>query len=150
MKVVLLDNVKKIGKKGDIVEVAEGLALNKLIPQKNAVAATPQVLIQLEKNRTAQEGIQGKVGVAQEKITFILRNTPSIILQKRADSGGHLFEKVHTKEIVNLIQELLPADIKSTIYNGDFKIPTIKATGIYTVMYVPTNIYFAIEIKPLS
>ena len=53
MKVVLLQEVKKLGKKGEILEVAEGYARNFLLPKKLAAAATADTLNQLQQQKAA-------------------------------------------------------------------------------------------------
>ena len=55
MKVVLLKDVKNMGKRDDIVNVSDGYARNFLFPQKLAAEATPGVLKEIEKKRAAQD-----------------------------------------------------------------------------------------------
>ena len=52
MKVVLLENVKKLGKVGEVVNVSDGYARNMLLPRKLAQVATPVVIKRVEKNNS--------------------------------------------------------------------------------------------------
>lgn len=149
MKVILLDNVKKIGKKGELVVVTDGLALNKLIPQKKAIIATSQALVQLEKSKKIQQSMQVQAGTVYRKIDSIIASH-TLVLSKKADPSGHLFEKIHPREVIFAIQQLLPLNLKSNISESDIEIPAIKSIGKHQIMYVPTKHTLILEIKPLG
>lgn len=99
MKVILLRDVAKIGKRYEIVEVPDGFALNKLIPKKDAEAATPvnvkRVLNMRHKSSSDKAGILASL----KQITLDL-STETLLVPMQANEQGHLFQSVHTDDVV--------------------------------------------------
>lgn len=99
MKVILLRDVAKIGKKYSVVEVPDGFALNKLIPQKDAEAATPANLKRiLEKKKNNDHTKEGQVAVV-EGIFNACVDQP-LVIPMEANEQGHLFKSVHVSDIL--------------------------------------------------
>ncbi len=99
MKVILLKDVPKLGRKNDVKEVPQGHALNFLIPRKLVVAATPGALQRIEKEHQAKETHKA---MADELIkeTFRSISGKTVLLTEKANERGHLFSKVTTDHIV--------------------------------------------------
>ncbi len=98
MKIILLKDIPKVGKKYDIKDVAEGYALNMLIPKGLASVATAQAVkkVDMEKSREmAEKKIQGDLLV--KSLETIKKLT--LTLTEKANEKGHLFAGV-TKEIL--------------------------------------------------
>ncbi len=98
MKIILLKDVQKVGKKYDIKEVAEGFALNSLIPRGLAKVATKDAITkveQLKANDLTNKKIQEELLL---KNLEVIRNL-TIELNEKANEKGHLFAGV-TKETV--------------------------------------------------
>lgn len=90
MKVILLKDVPKLGKKYDIKEVAEGHALNLLIPRGLVILATPQEIQKLNQKKAKDQTemkIQGELLV---KSLDTIRNTV-VTIKGKANEKGHLF-----------------------------------------------------------
>jgi large subunit ribosomal protein L9 len=105
MKIILLKDVPKVGKKFDVKDVAEGYALNFLIPRGLGSVATPQAVakIDAEKQKAITEGkIQEELLAKNLEVIKNLR----LDIKEKANDKGHLFAGV-TKEI--LISEILKA-----------------------------------------
>ena len=121
MKVILLQNVARIGQKFEVKDVPSGHALNFLIPRKLAELATPQSLRRLEERRGRIEAEQGEHAEAFAAILAKLADT-KVEMVVPANEKGHLFKGVHQSDIaehlgsVGLAVEetsiLLPAPIK--------------------------------------
>ncbi len=99
MKVILLRDVAKIGKKFSVVEVPDGFALNKLIPRKDAEPATAAGLKRiLEKqkgtNRTKEE--EGAVILGLHEASSL----SPFKIEIEANEQGHLFKSIHPSDIV--------------------------------------------------
>lgn len=99
MKVILLKHVSKVGQQHEIKNVADGYALNFLIPQGLATPATGGALKDLEAKRQA--------GLAQsEQVQAELAQTidtlagKTITISEKVNEQGHLFHGIHAKEIV--------------------------------------------------
>ena len=103
MKVILLQDNKKLGKKGDIVNVADGFAFNSLIPQGIAKSATAQVLAQAERDQKKHEKKEARIQEAlKEEAEKLNKKKVTITAQAKENK---LFGSVTSKEIVEAINE---------------------------------------------
>lgn len=98
MKVVLLQDVKGQGKKGDIVNVSDGYGRNFLIPRKLATEATPEALNAINQKKKAEAAAQLR---ERERLAEIAESLQSKVIVIKAKSGasGKLFGSVTSKEI---------------------------------------------------
>ncbi|MCA9354845.1 MAG: 50S ribosomal protein L9 [Candidatus Kaiserbacteria bacterium] len=99
MKVILLQDVAKIGRRSQIVEVPDGYALNQLIPKRMAEPATTANLKRIERQ---QAQVAQGVAAGSERFAKALEALSATTLQVAADANeqDHLFQAVHEKEIV--------------------------------------------------
>ena len=100
MKVILLQDVKKLGKKGEILEVAEGYARNFLIPKKHAAQATADTLNQLQQQKSAAENRQQRLLDEAKLLASQLEKIEVKVLAK-AGEGGRLFGAITAKDITD-------------------------------------------------
>ena len=96
MKVILLEDVKALGKKGAIVNVSDGYARNMILPKKLGVEATPKNLndLKLQKanaEKVAQENLESAQAFAKDL------ETKEIILTLKVGEGGRTFGSVSSK-----------------------------------------------------
>lgn len=98
MKVVLLQDVKGQGKKGDIVNVAEGYARNFLLPRNLAVEASESRLKELSQQKAAQDRRLQKEEEAARGIASRLQGL-RVTISTKAGEGGRLFGAVNNKDI---------------------------------------------------
>lgn len=129
MKVILQQDVKGQGKKGQMIEAAEGYARNFLLPRKLAVPATTDAVNTMklkEKARKAEEARQkAEAEEAAEKLQGCL-----VKLTAKAGSGGRLFGAVTAKEISEGLNQQYGIDIpKQKLVLED----PIKAFGTYQI-----------------
>ena len=127
MKVILQQDVKGQGKKGQMIEASDGYARNFLLPRKLAVAATAEninTMKQQEKAKRAQEAAEKAEAeaVAARLKEFTVRITA------KAGSGGRLFGAVTSKEISDALKEQFGIQIPKTKIVQD---EPIKAFGGY-------------------
>ncbi len=99
MKVILLKDVKSLGKKDQIVDVNDGYARNYIIPQKVGVEATPANLnnLKLQKQneaKIAQENLERAKAFAEQLGEL------TVVVKMKAGEGGRAFGSVSSKEIV--------------------------------------------------
>ena len=129
MKVILQQDVKGQGKKGQLIEASEGYARNYLLPRKLAIAATADAINTMnlkEKARRAEEARQKEAAMAAaERLKALLVKIPA-----KAGAGGRLFGAVTTKEISDALKAQHNVDIpKQKLVLDD----PIKAFGSYQV-----------------
>ena len=98
MKVILLKDDKKIGKKGDIVNAKDGYARNFLIPKGIVLEATPENLKNLEREKQRIAGLDAKL-LQEAKELAALIEEKTIEIRIKAGENGKLFGSVTTKEI---------------------------------------------------
>lgn len=104
MKIILLQDEKKLGKKGEIIEASEGYARNYIIPKKIGIEATPKNLNDLKLQKAndakiAQEQLDAAKALA-EKIGQL-----QVVVKMKAGEGGKAFGSVSSKEIVTAFKE---------------------------------------------
>lgn len=106
MKVILSDDVDNLGRKGDVVTVADGYGRNYLVPKGLAMAATKGSRRQAEQmQRAREEREQQTKEAATEKVERLASG--SIFISARAGEGGRLFGSVTKSDIVRGIEEQL-------------------------------------------
>lgn len=106
MKVILLKDVGGTGKKDDIKEVADGFALNSLIPKGMAAQATPQRLSDLKRKKEAAATAHKDIADQWEKHVKRLQNV-NILVAAKVNDQGNLYRQVHAEEIVENVQKRL-------------------------------------------
>ena len=110
MKVILLEDVKSLGKKGQIVNVSDGYARNMILPKKLGVEATSKNLNDLKlrkanEEKVAQENLDAAKAFAEELYT------KEVILTLKVGEGGRTFGSVSSKEISEAAKKQLNLDI---------------------------------------
>ena len=129
MKVILLEDVKSLGKKNEVVNVSDGYAKNFLFTKKLAVEANSRNLndLKLKKSndaKVAQEQLDAAKALAAEL------NEKSVTVKIKAGTGGRAFGSVSTKEIAAAAKEQLGIEIdKKKIVLSE----NIKNAGVYSV-----------------
>ena len=98
MKVILLQDVKAQGKKGQMIEVSDGYARNFLFPKKLAVEATTDALNAKNIQDAAARRREAEERAAADALRKQLKEMP-VRLQAKAGTGGRLFGSITTKEI---------------------------------------------------
>ncbi|WP_300412542.1 50S ribosomal protein L9 [uncultured Oscillibacter sp.] len=129
MKVILQQDVKGQGKKGQMVEVSEGYARNFLLPRKIAVPATADAINTMNLKEKAKKAEEARQKALAEETAEKLKEC-MVKLTARAGAGGKLFGAVTTKEISEGLQKQFDIDIpKQKLVLED----PIKAFGNYEV-----------------
>ena len=129
MKLILLQDVKGQGKKGEIIEASDGYARNFLMPRKLAAPATADVL---NAKKIADEATQRRMRLekeAAEKLAKELKELP-VHIKAKAGSGGKLFGSVTAKEIAEEMKKQHQVDVQK---NKIVLEETIKNFGTYEV-----------------
>ena len=129
MQVILLEDVKSVGKKGDIVKLSDGYARNFILPKKLGLEATPKNLNDLKLQKKAEAKRQQEIlEEAQAQAEFFADK--EVVVEMKVGEGGRTFGSISTKEITQAIKEQLKVDIdKKKLVVPD----AIKSLGYYDV-----------------
>lgn len=122
MKIILLKDIAKVGKKYDVKDISEGYAQNMLIPKGLAVAATPDVLKRVELEKARDEG---EKKLRNDLLMKNLKDLDGITVTmiEKANEKGHLFAGIHKPEIIPAIfnQTKLQIDAEHMILDKPIK-----------------------------
>lgn len=129
MKIILLQDVKSLGKKGEIVSVSDGYARNAILPKKLGVEATSKNLNDLKlQNQHADKVAQENLENAQELAKVV--ETKKVQIRVKTGEGGKIFGSVSTKEISAAAKDQTGLDLdKKKMQLTE----PIKALGTYEV-----------------
>lgn len=145
MKVVLLQDVKGSGKKGELIEVSDGYARNFLLPRKLAKEANAQAMNEL-KNAEDAKAFRLKTELENAQKTAATIEGKSVKLTATAGQGGKLFGSVTAKEIAEALKKQfgvnvdkrkieLPGDIKAFgTYECEVKLHQSVSAKVYAVV----------------
>jgi large subunit ribosomal protein L9 len=110
MEVVLLEDVKSLGKKGQIVKVSDGYARNFVLPKKLGVEATPKNLNDLKLQKANAEKVAAEQLAAAKALAEKIGEM-SVTLKMKAGEGGKAFGSVSGKEIAAAAKEQLALEL---------------------------------------
>ena len=126
MKVILLQDVKSLGKKGELVEASDGYARNYLIPRKIAREANAQAMNEY-KNAENSKNFKIATQKAQAEQQKKMLEGKKFVMTAKAGQGGRLFGSVTAKEIAAVMKTQFGIDIDKRKITVD----DIKAFGTY-------------------
>ena len=129
MKVILLENVKRIGSIGEVIEVKRGYARNFLIANKKALYASKENISEVEK---IKDDLSKKDNEKKKEATQILEqiNGKEYSVKKLSTENNELYGSVKPTEIATLIQKENKIDIKPSMIQP---VEEIKALGKFKV-----------------
>lgn len=129
MKVILLEDVKSLGKKGQIVNVSDGYARNFVLPKKLGLEATSKNLNDLKLQKANEEKVAKQI-LDEAKALAEKVEAGKVEVKIKVGEGGRTFGSVSTKEIAIAVKEQMGYDIdKKKIQLKD----TIKTLGTHNV-----------------
>ena len=129
MEVILLEDVKSLGKKGELVNVSDGYARNFIFKKKLGVEATAKARNELKLQKQHEEKLAKEKLAEAEAFAKELKEK-SVTLSIKTGSGGRSFGSVSTKEIAAAINKQLGYDIDKKKMSLD---TAIKSPGTYTL-----------------
>ena len=142
MKVVLTQDVKGLGKKGELVNASDGYARNFLFPRKLAIEANSQAMSEL-KNREAAEKHRIDTEIAAAKANAAKLEGKTVKLTAKAGANGKLFGSITSKDVATAVssafgmeldkRKVVVEDIKSF---GTYPVEVKLYNGISASMFV--------------
>ncbi len=110
MKVLLLADVKNVGKRDDVVNVSDGYARNMLFPKKLAVVATPKNIKDIEQKKKSEARIAAEQLKEAQAFAADLEKK-SVTVSIKVGAGGKTFGSVSTKEIADAAKQQLGVEL---------------------------------------
>ena len=149
MKVVLLKDVKNVGKRDDILTVSDGYARNFLFPQKLAAEATAGALKEIERKRAAQDAREAEM-LAEAKNKAAALKDKVITLSVKCGDKGRLYGSVTNAEVAEALEKQHGVKVdKRKIDIGD----PIREIGIRTIsvwLHAGVTTPMQLDIKPIK
>jgi large subunit ribosomal protein L9 len=148
MKVILLQDVKALGKKGEVVEVSEGYARNMLLKKGLGKEATGQNMndLKLQKanaEKIAKEALEAAQALAKEM------EGKSIKVAVKTGEGGRVFGSVSTKEIAEEIKKQLGYDVDKKKLQLDNPIKSLGVTSVAVKLHAKVTAEIRVHVVEL-
>ena len=149
MKVVLLKDVRNMGKRDDILTVSDGYARNFLFPQKLAVEATPGTLKEIERKRAAQDAREAELKAEAQAKAELLKNKV-IVLEVKCGDKGRLYGSVTSAEVAEALEKQHGVKVdKRKIDIGD-PIREVGMREISVWLYSGITTKMKLDVRPLA
>ena len=129
MKLILLSDVIDLGKKGDLVDVADGYARNFLLPKNRAMKATAGALAQADSLKAARETADREARDKAEKVATQLAGT-RVVLAAQAGDEGKLYGSIGAADVTEGIKRFTGVEVDRR--NVEIRTP-IKSIGLHEV-----------------
>ncbi len=142
MEVILIENIEKLGKVGDVVKVKDGYARNYLIPKKKVLRANKENLKVFDEKKSVIEAEEKKRKEKSEEIAKKIKNLEIIIIRNAAENG-QLYGSVTSKDIV---KEILLLNKIELLNEQIILKKTLKSIGVHEV---EISVYTDLKIKIL-
>ena len=145
MKLILLEDVKGVGKKGDIVNKNDGYAINFLIPKKLAVEATNANLNDLELKKKSEEKRKKEELEEAQRLGAEL-NDKVVKVKVKAGENGKVFGSVTNKEIASALLEQTGLDIDKKKISFDDPIKMVGRRIVKVKLHPQVTVELTVEI----
>ena len=146
MKVILLEDVTALGKKGDMDNVNDGYARNFILPQTLGIEATPKNLNDLKLKKANEEKV-AKEQLEQAKALAEDLKEKSVTVSIKTGEGGKTFGSVSTKEIAAAAREQLGLDIDKKKLSLDEPIRTVGTTIVAYKVHPKVVAQLTVKVK---
>ena len=129
MKVIMLEDVKSLGKKGEIVNVSDGYARNYILPKKLGVEANSANMNDLKLKKANEDKIAQQQLESAQQLAETLE-TKEVVLKMKSGEGGRAFGSISSKEIAAAAKQQCALEVDKK----KIQLPeAIKALGVYEV-----------------
>lgn len=147
MKIILSNDVDKLGHKGDVVTVADGYARNFLIPQGLAIRATAGAVKQSELMRRARAEQEERIRTEARGRVARLEASP-VYISARAGEGGRLFGSVTSSDVARAVEEQVGEAIDRHDVRLDDPIRVIGTHHVQVHLHGDINAQITVEVIP--
>jgi large subunit ribosomal protein L9 len=146
MKLILLADVKTLGKKGDLVDVSDGYGQNFLIPRKLASTATDGAVKKRSKELTDQASKKSRE-VEQAKVLAASLEAKPLVIKMKVGNNGKLFGSVTTADIVKAIKEQFGVALDKKLLDVPASLRAIGEHKVKAKVYKGVEAKISVEIQ---
>ena len=146
MKVILLEDVKSLGKKGQMVDVSDGYARNFIISKKKGIEATAKNMNDL-KLQKAHEDKMAAQRLEEAKLFAAEIANAEVVLELKVGEGGKLFGAVSSKEIAQAAKEQLNMDLDKKKLVLPNPIKTVGTTSVAVKLHPQVTAELKVIVK---
>lgn len=149
MKIILLKDVKSLGKRGDIVEVNDGYARNFIIPSKTGVQADAKNLNTLKlQNQNAEKLAAEKLREAEELKEKL--EAEKLVFKMKAGSDGRAFGSISTKEVHDQLKKQCGIDVDKKKFLVDVPMKNFGGYDVKVKLHRDVTAVLHVSVQPLS
>ena len=148
MKVILLQDVKKVGKKGDLVEAADSYARNVLLRQKLAVEANGKTMNDLKLRKANDEKV-AEENLEKAKDLKELLEKSSVTVRAKTGEGDRLFGSISGKEIADAAKEQLGVELDRRKIVVDTPIKSIGTMEVAVKLHPQVKAALTVKVEKL-
>jgi large subunit ribosomal protein L9 len=145
VRIILAGDIETLGRKGDVVTVADGYARNFLVPKGLAMVATKGTLRQAEQMRRAREERERKRKEEAAAKVAVLASEP-VYISARAGEGGRLYGSVTTSDIARAVAEQLEETIDRHDVRLDDPIRRLGTHQVEVHLHEEVNALVTVEV----
>ena len=147
MKIILLEDIKSLGKRGDIKNVTDGYAGNFLLPQKKAVVASSNNVIRYQTQQAKSEQKVSQQIINHQKIKKVL-DKQVLIFEVKVSEKGHLFQAIHELDIIKAIKAKFNLDLDKKWFKTTVALKEIGKHHLVLQLSCDLGISILIDIRP--
>jgi large subunit ribosomal protein L9 len=148
MKVILLQDVKKVGKKGDLVEAADSYARNVLLRQKLAVEANGKTMNDLKLRKANDEKVAEENLEKAKELKELLEKS-SVTVRAKTGEGDRLFGSISGKEIADAAKEQLGVELDRRKIVVDTPIKSIGTMEVAVKLHPQVKAALTVKVEKL-
>lgn len=145
MEVILREHVEHLGRRGEIVKVADGYARNYLVPRGLALRATPGVQKQADAMRRNREARDRREREAAQAVAATLAGR-TVTVAARAGEGGKLFGSVTASDVAQALHEQLGAEVDRRRVELDEPLKELGAAEVRVRLHADVVATVAVEV----
>ncbi|HEY7468940.1 MAG TPA: 50S ribosomal protein L9 [Acidimicrobiia bacterium] len=149
MRLILISDVAELGKRGDVVDVAEGYARNFLLPRKKAVKANEGALAQAEKIRTARIEAETKAREVAERMATQLVGS-RVVIAAQAGDEGQLYGSVGPADVVEGVRRFTGVELDRATVEITKPIKAIGLHEIHIKLHPEIEFPLTLDVIPAS
>jgi large subunit ribosomal protein L9 len=145
MQIVLREDIEKVGKRGDIVEVADGFARNYLIPRGHAILASEGIAAQAKSMRAARDRADRKNREAAQLVANKLTGT-TVTVPAKAGAEGRLFGSVTSSDLVGPLSKEAGVDIERKQIDLHDHIKTVGSHTVAVKLHSDVRVEITVDV----